>query len=242
MTRTRAGKSRMSVEMARRGTGPSSQNPCIDELTALLSEPTRALTAPAVLADTPVRESDSRACFLRVSGLRFDTVGGVGRVRDHRQSCRLVARARTMTQGDSHMLDSLKTLGAGKGQPSATAELQALIATAREERAALSEMLPQVSLRSTKLAQIGKSLDEVEKKATGATECVEAVTQRLTNLDDRTKGVEEIEARMTQFLTTVMQARQDVETIVGPGSELQKHRDEVQQLSSGALQIQSGLD
>jgi uncharacterized coiled-coil DUF342 family protein len=140
------------------------------------------------------------------------------------------------------MLDSLKTLGAGKGQPSATAELQALIATAREERAALSEMLTQVSLRSTKLAQIGKSLDEVGKKATGATECVEAVTQRLTNLDDRTKGVEEIEARMTQFLTTVMQARQDVESIVGPGSELQKHRDEVQQLSSRALQIQSSLD
>ena len=132
------------------------------------------------------------------------------------------------------MLDAL--FGAGKGQPPAAAELQALIETAREERAALGEMLTQVTHRSAKLSQTGKSIEQVDKTATGAIERVESVAGRLANLDDRVKGLEEIDTRMQQFLDTVTSARQDIENLVGSGSELQKHRDEVQQLSQRALE------
>jgi chromosome segregation ATPase len=138
------------------------------------------------------------------------------------------------------MLDAL--FGAGKGQPPAAAELQALIETAREERAALGEMLTQVTHRSAKLSQTGKSIEQVDKTATGAIERVESVAGRLANLDDRVKGLEEIDTRMQQFLDTVTSARQDIENLVGSGSELQKHRDEVQQLSQRALETRASLE
>src|SRR5215470_7166760 len=61
------------------------------------------------------------------------------------------------------MLENFTTRRAGKAHESAAAELQSLIATAREERAALGEMLTQVSLRSANLTQTGKSLAQEQQ-------------------------------------------------------------------------------
>ena len=53
------------------------------------------------------------------------------------------------------MLDAFKGLTAGKAQKQ-TEDLQALIVAAKEERGALSAMLTQISMRSSKLSQMGK--------------------------------------------------------------------------------------
>ena len=55
------------------------------------------------------------------------------------------------------MLDALKGLGGGKAQKQSD-DLQSLISAAKEERSALSAMLTQISMRSVKLTQMGKSL------------------------------------------------------------------------------------
>src|SRR5262245_31212758 len=140
------------------------------------------------------------------------------------------------------MLETLRTLGGGKAPSSAAAELQELIATAREERAALSEMLTQVGLRSANLTHVGKSLELTEERLARATQSVESVDQRLTSLDERTRAVEEIDERMKRFLVQVHQAQEDVEQIVGPGGQLEKHRNAVQEVASQALEAETHVE
>src|SRR5215467_14302704 len=108
------------------------------------------------------------------------------------------------------MLENFTTRRAGKAHESAAAELQSLIATAREERAALGEMLTQVSLRSANLTQTGKSLAALEKQASGATEHVEALSSRLANLDERARTLDSLDDHVRQLLAQVSTAQQQV--------------------------------
>ena len=67
------------------------------------------------------------------------------------------------------MLDALKNITGGRGKQAQkqSDDLEQLIASAREERSALSAMLTAVTARSAKLAPLGKSLLEVTEKAAG---------------------------------------------------------------------------
>ncbi len=69
------------------------------------------------------------------------------------------------------MLDALKNMTGAKGKlvQQQTSELETLIATAREERAAISAMLTALTTRSAKLVPLGKSLEQVTDKASAAT-------------------------------------------------------------------------
>ena len=79
------------------------------------------------------------------------------------------------------MLDAIKGLtGGGKAQKQSD-DLQGLIAAAREERSALSTMLTQISMRSAKLSQLGKSLEQVDQKAASTTVKLDDIVKR--NLD-----------------------------------------------------------
>ena len=66
------------------------------------------------------------------------------------------------------MLDAFKNMTGGKGKlvQKQTDELELLIATAREERSAISAMLTALTTRSAKLAPLGKTLEQVSEKAT----------------------------------------------------------------------------
>src|SRR6478672_9712107 len=78
-------------------------------------------------------------------------------------------------RGTPIMLDALKGLtGGGKAQKQSD-DLQSLIAAAKEERSALSTMLTQISMRSAKLSQLGKSLEQVDQKATTTTEKLDEI-------------------------------------------------------------------
>ncbi len=64
------------------------------------------------------------------------------------------------------MLDAFKQItGNKKIVQQQTSELEALIATAREERSAISAMLTALTTRSQKLTPLSKSLDQVTEKA-----------------------------------------------------------------------------
>src|SRR5688572_32569899 len=89
------------------------------------------------------------------------------------------------------MLDSFK-----KGQPSQAAELQALVASSREERAALSTMLTQIQLQSSKLAAAGKSLQNVEELVDNATARLDGIVERLAALESRSLKLERTSARI----------------------------------------------
>src|SRR6185503_21216653 len=108
----------------------------------------------------------------------------------------VVFRSRRNTPQRTHlarksMLEAFKK--SGKNGRNQAEELEALIATCREERAAVSTMLTQMQLQSTKLATAGKSLQEVDEKAGHAHALLDEVMERLANADTRAKDPETID-------------------------------------------------
>ena len=137
------------------------------------------------------------------------------------------------------MLEAFKIMNAGGKKTQATAdELHALINTAKEERSALSEMLTQVTLRSGKLSQTNKTLEQVEKSAAGTSGKLDEVNKRLASLDDRTKALEDVDKKIKNLLETVKQAQTAAERVVGPEGDLQKHREAVDTMQSFRPQAQ----
>ena len=142
------------------------------------------------------------------------------------------------------MLDAFKNMTGGKGKlvQQQSDELEQLIATAREERSAISAMLTSLSTRSAKLTPLGKSLEQVSEKASSVTAMLDEITKRLTALDERTRELEEIDRRIEGLKESARQAEQTTQKALGPDGELQKHREAVQHLSSQALGTQATLD
>src|SRR6266550_4144498 len=140
------------------------------------------------------------------------------------------------------MLDAIKGLtGSGKAQKQ-TDDLQGLIAAAREERSALSTMLTQISMRSAKLSQLGKSLEQVDQKAATTTTKLDEIVKRVEGLEDRARSFGEVEKRVQTLLESATQAQVAGEKLMAPDGELQKHRQQMQQLSSQALETQASVD
>jgi len=142
------------------------------------------------------------------------------------------------------MLDAFKNITGGKGKliQQQTGELEALIATAREERSALSAMLTSLTTRSAKLMPLSKSLEQVTDRATAVTARLDDIAKRLTALDDHSKELDEIDKRIHALKESARQAEQTTQKALGPDGELQKHREAVQHLSSQALQTQATLE
>ena len=143
------------------------------------------------------------------------------------------------------MLDALRKLGSGgqaKSVKEQAAELQALISEARDERGVLSTMLTQIEVERSKLSRLSKSLQRVDEKTTGTAARLDDLGAWLGRLESRTKGFEQLDARIQGLVNVVGQAEQTAEELVAPGGELQKHRHAVQQLSTQALQTNANLD
>src|SRR5215510_13041618 len=95
------------------------------------------------------------------------------------------------------MLDAFKSIaGNGKAVKEQTEELQLLIASAREERSAISAMLNALTTRGAKLAPLGKQLEQVTDRATAITDKLDDVGKRLAALDGRTRELEEVDKRI----------------------------------------------
>src|SRR5215475_2990245 len=140
------------------------------------------------------------------------------------------------------MLEALKTITGGKSTQKQAEELERLIATAREERSALGEMLNSLQTRSAKLVPMSKSLEQMTEKATAATARLDDIAKRLMSLDERTKELEDIDKRIQTLKDAARQAEETTEKAIGPDGVLRKHREAVQQLASQALQTQATLD
>src|SRR5437868_13352051 len=96
------------------------------------------------------------------------------------------------------MLDAFRNMAGGRGRvvQKESTELETLIATAREERGAISAMLNSLTARGAKLLPIGKSLEQVTDKATSVAARLDEIAKRLAGLDERTKELEQIDARI----------------------------------------------
>ena len=118
------------------------------------------------------------------------------------------------------MLEAFKKRGAGDGENSAqeqAAELQQLIGTAREERAALSTMLTQIELQGGKLPALGRSMQSVTELAGGTAEKMDALTQRLAAIEAQATGLDTIDAKIQSLQTVMGAAKMVLETGKHPG-------------------------
>ncbi len=142
------------------------------------------------------------------------------------------------------MLDAFKNMTTGKGKvvQKQSEELEQLIASAREERSAISAMLTALTTRSAKLTPLSKSLEQVTEKATSVTTQLDEIAKRLAALDDRSKELAEVDARIQALKEAARQAEQTTQKALGPDGELAKHREAVQHLSSQALQTHATLE
>ena len=127
------------------------------------------------------------------------------------------------------MLDAFKKTGATRLQSD---ELQSLIAASKEERAALSTMLTQLQMQSAKLASAGKSLHEVDEKASTVHARLDEVNERLENTARRTTELEAIDARIRSLSDAVAQAEQTTSRLTAPDGELQQHKADLERLAS----------
>jgi chromosome segregation ATPase len=142
------------------------------------------------------------------------------------------------------MLDALKNMTGGKGKiaQQQSEDLEMLLATAKEERSAISAMLTALTTRTAKLTPLSKQMEQVTDVAAGITRRLDDLTNRLSALDDRTTHLEEVDQRIQSLKDAVRQAELTTQKAIGPDGELAKHREAVQHLSSQALQTQTSLD
>src|SRR5262245_14906326 len=80
------------------------------------------------------------------------------------------------------MLEAFKNMTGAKGKAvqQQADELELLIATAREERSAISAMLTALTTRSAKLTPLSKSLEQVTDRATSVTARLDEIAKRLS--------------------------------------------------------------
>ena len=61
---------------------------------------------------------------------------------------------------------------------------------------------------------------------------VDQLRSRIETVEDRTRSFSDVEKRVQTLIDTATQAQQAAEKLLGPDSDLQKHRRQVQQRSS----------
>lgn len=139
------------------------------------------------------------------------------------------------------MFDALKSLGSGRPQKQAD-ELETLIATAKEERDALSALLAQVTMRGAGLTQLGESLSLIDRKAETTHVKLDGLVLRLEALEQRALAFGDVEQRVQSLIHGVTQAQQAAEKVIAPGGELDAHRRQLQQLSAHTLETQASIE
>ena len=75
-----------------------------------------------------------------------------------------------------------------------------MILAAKEEQSALDAMLAQITLRGSKVAQVGKTLEQFDAKTVATSQTVTAVDKRIAGLEERTRTFTEIDARIQALL------------------------------------------
>lgn len=139
------------------------------------------------------------------------------------------------------MLEAFKK-GQSKPAQQQALDLEKVIATSREERAALSTMLTQIQLQSSKLAAAGKALQDVEQLVTHANNRIDQVSDRLKTAETRSTELEAIEGRIRTLVDLVARAEGETSSLMGPDGRLQQHREAIDALAAEATTARESLE
>src|SRR5258708_13747502 len=122
------------------------------------------------------------------------------------------------------MLDAFKNIGArSKEIQGQRADLQAVIATARDERSALSAMITSLTTRGAKLAPLSQSVEQVNEKASGVAARLDEISKRLATVDAQTKLLDAFDKRVKTLDEVLKRIEDPTLKAVGPDGHLPTH-------------------
>lgn len=82
----------------------------------------------------------------------------------------------------------------------------------------------------------------MDQKAATATGSLESLSKRIEGLEQRTTSLSEIEKRVQTLLDATARAQQQAERLVAPDGDLEKHRRQLEQVSTQASEAQSTVE
>ncbi|HEX6018632.1 MAG TPA: hypothetical protein VFZ28_11070, partial [Burkholderiaceae bacterium] len=138
------------------------------------------------------------------------------------------------------MLDTIFKTGSERRQ--AHEDLRSLVEQAREERSALEIMLARVSASGPSLVQTTRSLDELSAKTDAVTRRCDQLGKTVSTYDECARHFEQLEARMTDLLGQVADARQHAEALTAPDGGLQQIRALAGEMGSQRRDARAALD
>jgi ABC-type transporter Mla subunit MlaD len=137
------------------------------------------------------------------------------------------------------MFDAIQGLVGSKKSRKGSEDLEALVATAREERDALAALLDELAARSAILTQTHQVLEDVTAKAAAATVTTEALETRIQNLEHRAAGLGAIEDRVNALVAATATAQRQIEKVVAPDGDLEQQRRHGRELAAQLSEAQA---
>jgi chromosome segregation ATPase len=110
--------------------------------------------------------------------------------------------------------------------------LEQLIQSARDERAALTDVLTALASRSAEVTEVRDLFRSVDRKAGESTAHLDALATRLRELESRTAVLASMDGRIQQLADIAAQARRTADALMAPDGEMARHRQELQRLAS----------
>ena len=120
--------------------------------------------------------------------------------------------------------------------------LQAAVAAAQEERAALSAMLKQIKPHAARMSKIGASVKQVTERASRATATLEDLSSRLSAVEATTESVNALEGRVQSLVDSVDRAQRTAQNLLAADGDLAKHRQAVQQLTKQGIEATANFN
>ena len=141
------------------------------------------------------------------------------------------------------MLDAIKGFTGGTAVVQRHADdLHTLIASAQQERAALSAILTQVTMRGSKLSQMSRALETFEARSAGTLGTLDEIDQRVAAIEQQCVRLTDLDQRVAVLLDAAARARQTAEDLIAPGSTVHLHRDQVQELFAQLTDMQRAVE
>ena len=119
--------------------------------------------------------------------------------------------------------------------------LQAAVAAAQEERAALSAMLKQIKPHAAKMSKIGASVKQVTERSSRAAATLEDLSSRLSAVEATTESVNTLAGRVQSLVDSVDRAQRTAQNLLAADGDLAKHRQAIQQLTKQGIEASANF-
>src|SRR6185503_16695397 len=141
---------------------------------------------------------------------------------------------------EDQMLELLK-FASPKGQSTQeqTGALHLLVTRAEQERTALQAVLDLLAQRDGQVLTLARQVQDAADKMTSLTARLDGLGERISELDGHASDIEALDGRLDTLTDVARGAERQVQEALGAGSELQKQRHTLEQVSEQATKLQT---